>query len=216
MSTPPRRIILAVSDDVSQRLNICQAPETIGKVDFIISCGDLPFDYMEFLMSAFSVPMYYVLGNHDGEGFLRENGKVDFRPDAGESIDGAAAEEKGILIAGLGGAVRHGSTSKNQYTEAEMWRRVLTLAPLLLANQMRYGRRLDIFIAHSPARGIHEGEDPAHRGYASFRWLLDWAKPRWMLHGHTQFARPPRSLQTRVGATEVFFIPPYRILEWEP
>jgi Icc-related predicted phosphoesterase len=95
-----------------------------------------------------------------------------------------------------------------------MWRRVLKLAPQLLTNQVRYGRRLDIFVTHSPARGVHEGEDPAHKGFAAFRWLLEWAKPRWMLHGHTHFARTPRSLCTRVGSTDVFFIPPYRLMHW--
>jgi predicted phosphodiesterase len=214
MNPPPRRTILAVSDDVSQRLNSCCAPEQIGKIDLILSCGDLPFDYLEFLMGWFNAPMFYVLGNHDGEGFYRENGKVDYQPDAGESVDGGTAEAGGILIAGLGGSIRLGYTLKNQYSEAEMWRRVLRLAPRLLTNQVRYGRRLDIFLAHSPARGIHEGEDPAHRGFAAFRWLLDWAKPRWMLHGHSQFIRPPHSLCTRVGSTDIMYVPPYRILQW--
>jgi Icc-related predicted phosphoesterase len=156
-----------------------------------------------------------VLGNHDGEGFYRENGRVDYQPDGGESIDGHAVEAQGILLAGLGGSIRHGFTLKNQYSEAEMWRRVLRLTPQLLSNQARYGRRLDIFVSHSPARGVHESEDPAHRGFAAFRWLLEWAKPRWMLHGHSQFIRPPNSLQTRVGATDVTYIPPYRVLQWE-
>jgi Icc-related predicted phosphoesterase len=215
MTSPVRRTILCVSDDVSRRLNFCQAPQTVGKADFIISCGDLPFDYLEFLMTCFNTPMYYVLGNHDVDGFLRECGQVDYRPDAGESIDGYAVEAKGILLAGLGGSLRRGFTLKNQYTDAEMWRRVLLLAPQLLSNQVRYGRRLDIFVAHSPARGIHESEDPAHRGFAAFRWLLDWAKPRWMLHGHSQFIRPPQSLRTRVGSTDVIYVPPFRLLRWD-
>jgi Icc-related predicted phosphoesterase len=209
-----RRTILCVSDEISQRLDTCQAPDKIGKADLIISCGDLPFDYLEFLMGCFNLPMYYVLGNHDGEGFFRECGQVDYRPDAGDSIDGTALEAKGLLIAGLGGSIRYGFTLKNQYTEAEMWRRVLRLTPQLLSNQVRYGRRLDIFVAHSPARGVHEGEDPAHKGFAAFRWLLEWAKPRWMLHGHSQFIRPPNSLHTKVGSTEVIYIPPYRLLQW--
>jgi hypothetical protein len=214
MTSADRRAILAVSDDVSRRLDSCQAPATTGKVDFIISCGDLPYDYLEFLMNCFNLPMYYVLGNHDGEGFHRSNGKVDYLPDGGESIEGNTVEMKGILIAGLGGSIRYGRTLKNQYSEAEMWRRVLKLTPQLLSNQVRYGRRLDIFVAHSPARGVHESQDPAHRGFAAFRWLLDWAKPRWMLHGHTQFARPPRSLCTQVGSTDVIYVPPFRVLQW--
>jgi Icc-related predicted phosphoesterase len=214
MIPPVRRTILAVSDEISERLNSCQAPEKIGEIDLILSCGDLPFDYLEFLMSCFNTPMYYVLGNHDGEGFCRASGQVDYRPDAGESIDGGTTEAKGILIAGLGGSIRRGKTLKNQYTEAEMWRRVLKLAPLLLSNQVRFGRRLDVFVAHSPARGILEGEDPAHKGFAAFRWLMEWAKPRWMLHGHSQFARRPHSPCTTVGSTAVMYVPPYKLLQW--
>ena len=215
MTAPLKHTILAVSDVVSRVLDSCRVPDAVGKVDFIISCGDLPFDYLELLMSCFNTAMYFVLGNHDGEGFCRENGRVDYQPDCGESIDGRALEAEGILLAGLGGSIRHGLTLKNQYTEAEMWRRVLRLTPQLLSNQARYGRRLDILVTHSPARGIHESEDPAHRGFAAFRWLLEWAKPRWMLHGHSQFIRPPVSLQTRVGATDVTYVPPYRVLHWE-
>jgi Icc-related predicted phosphoesterase len=215
MTLPARCTVLAVSDDVARILDSCRGPETIGKIDLIISCGDMPFDYLELLMGCFNTAMYYVLGNHDGEGFCRESGRVDYMPDGGESIDGCAVEAKGILLAGLGGSIRHGLSLKNQYTEAEMWRRVLRLTPQLLSNQARYGRRLDILVTHSPARGIHESEDPAHRGFASFRWLLDWAKPRWMLHGHSQFLRPPHALQTRVGATDVFYVPPYRVLHWD-
>jgi Icc-related predicted phosphoesterase len=209
-------IILAVSDDVSQALNTCNFPAHIHKVDFIISCGDLPFDYLEFLMSCHNAPMYYVLGNHDTEGFQRNDGKISYRPEAGDSLEGCTRCVNGILIAGLGGSIRYGSTLKNQFTEAEMWRRVLQLTPNLIRNQARYGRRLDIFVTHSPARGIHEGEDPAHRGFAAFRWLLDYANPRWMLHGHTQFTRPTHDMvQTRVGYTAVIYVPPYRLLRWE-
>jgi Icc-related predicted phosphoesterase len=214
MTPPVRQTILAVSDDVSRMLNTCPRQEQFGKVDFIISCGDLPFDYLEFLMNCYNTTMYFVLGNHDGEGFYRDTGEVSYQPDGGDSIDGCTANANGILLAGLGGSIRYGYTLKNQYTESEMWRRVLRLAPLLLTNQVRYGRRLDIFISHSPAQGIHESADPAHRGFAAFRWLIEWAKPRWMLHGHTQFSRPPRSLQTRVGATEIFYIPPFRVFHW--
>jgi hypothetical protein len=216
MTPPVRRTILAVSDDVSRMLNSCQSQDQFGKVDFIISCGDLPFDYLEFLMNCLNTTMFFVFGNHDGEGFYRDTGEVSLRPDGGDSIDGCTVNADGILLAGLGGSIRYGSTLKNQYTESEMWRRVLRLAPQLLTNQVRYGRRLDIFVSHSSPQGIHESEDPAHRGFAAFRWLIEWAKPRWMLHGHTQFVRPPRCLQTRVGATEIFYIPPYRVLHWGP
>jgi uncharacterized protein len=215
MNPSPACSILAVSDEVSPTLDTCKRAASIGRVDLILSCGDLPFDYLEFLMGCYNAPMYYVLGNHDGEGFQREDGKLSCKPDGGDSLENCSISFRGILMAGLGGSIRYGKTSKYQFTEAEMWRRVLQLTPYLLRNQARYGRRLDILVTHSPPRGVHESEDPAHRGFAAFRWLLEYARPRWMLHGHTQFTRPSHALRcTRVGATDVMYIPPYRVLTW--
>jgi Icc-related predicted phosphoesterase len=194
--------ILAVSDEVSPALDTCSIPNHLKNIDFIMSCHN--------------APLYYVLGNHDAEGFQRSNGQVSYRPDAGDSLEGCIRCVDGILLAGLGGSIRYGSTPKHQYTEAEMWRRVLQLTPYLIRNQARYGRRLDIFVTHSPARGIQEGDDPAHRGFAAFRWLLDYANPRWMLHGHTRFTRPSHDpVSARTGRTEVIYVPPYRLLRWE-
>ena len=33
--------------------------------DLVIGCGDLPFDYLEYLVSRLDVPLLYVPGNHD-------------------------------------------------------------------------------------------------------------------------------------------------------
>lgn len=33
--------------------------------DLVVSCGDLPSDYLEYLVSSLNVPLVYVPGNHD-------------------------------------------------------------------------------------------------------------------------------------------------------
>ena len=33
-------------------------------IDLIVSCGDLPYYYLEYVVSMLNVPMYYVRGNH--------------------------------------------------------------------------------------------------------------------------------------------------------
>src|SRR5205823_4064430 len=35
------------------------------KPDLVVGCGDLPFDYLEYLVSRLDVPLLYVPGNHD-------------------------------------------------------------------------------------------------------------------------------------------------------
>ena len=55
--------ILAVADEVDESLY----GDKLDKLrpDLMVSCGDLPFDYLEYLVSRANVPLLYVPGNHD-------------------------------------------------------------------------------------------------------------------------------------------------------
>ena len=44
---------------------------------------------------------------------------------------------------------------------------------------------VDIFIAHSPPRGINDDVDPAHIGLDAFRTYLEEKQPKHFFHGHT-------------------------------
>ncbi len=35
-------------------------------VELIVSCGDLPSHYLEYIVFHVNVPLYYVMGNHGG------------------------------------------------------------------------------------------------------------------------------------------------------
>ena len=59
---PPAEII---ADEIDRRLTVARMREM--EVDLIISCGDLPFEYLEFVMGAVNKPLYFVPGNHDPE-----------------------------------------------------------------------------------------------------------------------------------------------------
>src|SRR6476660_5975018 len=56
--------LLAVSDVVEPQLYNNSVKDWIGPVDVLISCGDLPPYYLDFLASSLDVPLYHVLGNH--------------------------------------------------------------------------------------------------------------------------------------------------------
>jgi uncharacterized protein len=207
--------ILAVSDEVSNALYSSSRPEHLGRIDLLIGCGDLPFDYMEFLTDAFNRPFYYVFGNHDDKGMWRSNGSFSPTPEGPEILEGRLERWRDIRLAGLGGSIRHSSRSTLQYTQMQMWRRVWRLSIRLLLHGRQNGRYLDIFVAHSPMRGVHEGPDPVHAGFDSFRWLLHWARPQWMLHGHTQFTIASHARrQTQFESTLVIYVPPYQVLPW--
>ena len=65
----------------------------------------------------------------------------------------------GIRILGLGGSYRY-KPGINQYTEFQMTRRVSKLFW-----KITFNRGFDILVTHSPAKGVHDGEDMCHRGY---------------------------------------------------
>ena len=57
--------ILAVSDVVKPILFRHSDADPFADVDLILSCGDLPPEYLSRLVNAFKAPLYYVHGNHD-------------------------------------------------------------------------------------------------------------------------------------------------------
>jgi predicted phosphodiesterase len=59
--------ILAVCDEVDSRLyGSHRGPAHLQAApDLMISCGDLPAYYLDYLVSKLDVPLYAVHGNHD-------------------------------------------------------------------------------------------------------------------------------------------------------
>jgi Icc-related predicted phosphoesterase len=71
-------------------------------------------------------------------------------------------------------------------------------------------------VTHSPPRYIHDAEDLCHRGFKSFRWLIDKYHPNYFIHGHIhkRFSDPGERV-TVVDATKVVNTYGYNILEIE-
>jgi Icc-related predicted phosphoesterase len=101
-------------------------------------------------------------------------------------------------------------------TDTEMWGNIAALIPGLLYNRLRYGRWLDVLVAHSPPFGIHDKPDRAHQGFQSFLTFMRWFKPRYLLHGHIHLYRQNEVTKTHYCATDVINIYPFRILDLEP
>jgi uncharacterized protein len=178
--------ILAVSDEVVERLySLC----TVGHfqdIELILGCGDLPYTYLETLVSFLNVPLFYVPGNHDPN-----HNPEDHRTyaEGGSNLDLKLVRYKKFLIGGLGGSIQYRPDGTNQYSQTAAFARALRLYPRLMLNKANYGRALDILITHSPPFGIHDEETQAHQGLKAINWLLRVAKPRYHFHGHTHFQR---------------------------
>jgi Icc-related predicted phosphoesterase len=190
--------------------------QVAGDVDLILGCGDLPYYYLEYIVSMLDKPMYYVHGNHDPLEEHTPSGERITGPSGGIDLDGRIINCNGYLIGGLQGCIRYKPHAPFQYTNWEMWLKVLALVPRMVFNQVVKGRAMDIFIAHSPPMHIHNGSDHVHRGFTSFLWLLQHFKPRYMFHGHQHVYNQDEITVTTYYETVIHNIYPYKIIELEP
>lgn len=182
--------ILSISDQMVDRMYSPHIRSMFPDVDLIISCGDLPYYYLEYILDTLNSPMYFVHGNHDPEVEIAEHGERKY-PWGAVNLHGKIVDHKGMILLGYEGSIRY-SNSIHQYTQWEMWLQVLKNVPGLVWNRIRKGRYLDILVTHSPAHGLGDENDPAHTGFKAFRWLIKRFKPRYHFHGHVH--RYDRSL----------------------
>ena len=204
--------ILTVSDQMVERIYSLAANGHFNDVDVILGCGDLPYTYLEYIVSILNKPLFYIPGNHDPA--YEPHHKTTYA-EGGSNLDLKTATVKNLLLAGLGGSIRYRPDGVNQYTQLQATWRAMALLPNLLFNRLRYGRALDILITHSPPYGIHDEQDEiAHQGLKAINLLIRWAQPRYVFHGHTHFFRHNLAdSTTHVGRTTVMNIFPYKVIE---
>ncbi len=204
--------ILAVSDQVVEGIYSLRIRERFGDVDLVLSCGDLPYSYLEYIVSMLDVPCFFVHGNHDRPEYM-SSGQTLTRPGGWVNLDERTLMCQGLLLAGLEGSIQYKPRALYQYTELGMAYKVWRLAPALLLNRLFRGRYLDVLITHAPPFGIHDGEDWPHRGFKTFLTLMARFRPRYLLHGHKHIYGPePR--HTRYRQTEVINVYPFQVIEW--
>jgi Calcineurin-like phosphoesterase len=215
--------VLAVSDEVDAGL--CAGVGLASDAELILACGDLPFGYLRYLMNALDVPLVFVPGNHDPDltGYRVSRAGLTLRaglparapwPDGSICADGAVADVAGLRIAGLGGCRRY-SGGPNQYSDRQQSRRARALSRRARWRRMRDGRPVDVLLAHSPPRGVGDGDDPVHQGFTALNRLVDLLRPTLLLHGHVapcDVARPGR----RLGGTTVCNVVGRHLIDIEP
>jgi len=205
--------LLAVTDKVIDLIYSPSVVEKFGDVDMVLSCGDLPYYYLEYIVTMLCVPLLYVHGNHDPPVEYSASGAQLTGPGGCSNIHGRLVRERGLSIAGLEGSIRYKPQGIYQYTETQMWTQTLKLSPALLHNRLVTGCPLDIMLAHSPPFGIHNGRDRTHVGFRSFLWLMDRFRPRYLLHGHRHVYNPLEVTETQYEDTTVINVYPYKVLE---
>jgi Icc-related predicted phosphoesterase len=184
--------VLAVSDEVDEALAADPGPARTAEL--ILACGDLPFEYLDTLMNALDVPLVFVPGNHDRDvsGFRLARSGLTLRaglparppwPDGAVNADGRVVDVAGLRVAGLGGCLRYGA-GPNQYTDRQQGLRALRLRGAARWRRLRDGRGVDVLLTHAPPRGVGDGDDAPHRGFAALPGLVRALAPTALLHGH--------------------------------
>jgi hypothetical protein len=207
--------ILCIADHIDPLVYSPGIKERFRDVGLVLSAGDLPLTYYDFIVSTLNKPLLFVFGNHNLRGMEQFRGVPEFvgrspaqpreadPPATGAVyVSGRVRREKGVLVAGLGGS-RWYNGGENQYTDLQAWLRLALLAPRLLFNRLRFGRYLDVLLTHAPPLGVHDAQDPCHRGFRSLLWFMRVFKPRYLVHGHIHLYSDDAARVSRWGQTTV-------------
>jgi Icc-related predicted phosphoesterase len=200
--------ILCISDRVETTLYGPSLNHYASGVEAVISCGDLPFSYLEYIVTFLGVPVYYVLGNHDPAPDGKEH------PEGCIPLDGEVVDIGGVLVAGLSGS-RMYSGGPNQYTERQMRRRARALSWRIRLRKLLGRPAPSVFVTHSPAFGLGDREDHAHVGFESFLEIMDRHEPELWLHGHVHLYGPDQEKQrvTKRGGTNILNVFGHKFIE---
>ncbi len=209
--------ILAIADETTNSLSVGRIRSIAP--DLVVACGDLPFDYLDYVASAANRTLLYVPGSHDPDLKTRplpmytdSNYSLSWKeppgPPGGVNLDGSLEEWKGLTFAGLGGSLLYRS-GPNQYSEREMWLRTLRLRARARALELIGKGKVDVLVTHSPPRGHG---DLAHRGFECFEGLVERLEPEVVLHGHVapHGVEPP---DRTIGNSRLLNVIPYRVIE---
>jgi calcineurin-like phosphoesterase family protein len=210
--------VLVIADEVASNLQ----ERTLREIDpdLVLSAGDLPWDYLEWIASSVDVPMVFVPGNHDPEiesarggrfgDYFEPGAMCDFpRPHGVINADQEVVEAAGLRIAGLGGCVRY-RRGPHQYTQ----RQYRTRANRLLRKARSTGP-VDVLLTHAPPRGLGDAEDGPHLGIEALHKVLLRLEPSWHLHGHIHpygMTMPDR----QVGPTTIRNVIPWMVVDITP
>lgn len=191
--------MLAVADE---EVPAMQSRARDLQVDLVLAGGDLPWDYLESLVSLVNAPAAYVPGNHDPEAGPGPRGLID--------VDEHVVTVGGLRVAGLGGCVRY-NEGPHQYTQGEYDKRARRLL-----REARGGDPVDVLLTHAPPLGLGDDEsDPSHLGISALHGVIETLRPSWHLHGHIHpygMHKPDR----QVGRTTIRNVIPWQVLDIEP
>lgn len=214
--------ILCISDQVDPRVYSPCIKERFSDVDLILSAGDLPMDYLDYIVSTLNKPLYFVFGNHHTKDlkFFRKIWNYQLIEEEKHAffcgaihVGSKVKMEGNFLIAGLGGSMWY-NNGVNQFTDFQMFMESVKLIPGLLWNRVFHGRCLDVLLTHSPPCGIHDRKDRCHSGFKTYLWFMKVFKPKFLIHGHVHLYDMCEQRRTQWKNTAVINAFSHYVLEY--
>lgn len=189
--TIPRPMrLLAISDEIDPVLWHHLDRTALEPLDLLVSCGDLPPDYLSYIEGTLRVPFAYVTGNHDlDEAWRQEAARL---LPARRRTDLIEAAGLGLGLLDWPGS----NTARTKWQARAAWRDAVGLWFVSLLR----GKRPAIVASHVAPHEAGETPDVYHRGFPAYRWLAERLRPALWLHGHTTPASVPERV-TRIGPT---------------
>src|SRR3990170_5381968 len=174
--------VLVIADEEAPNLTV----QTLRDLtpDLVLSAGDLPWHYVEYVASCVDAPVVFVPGNHDPEierakrnrnGTFTTDGMIcdGPRPHGATNADQHVIDAAGLRIAGLGGCVRY-KPGPHQYTQREYHSRARRLL-----RRAKRGGPIDVLLTHAPPLGLGDGDDKPHEGIEALHTVLERLQPSW-------------------------------------
>lgn len=206
--------ILAVADHIDPLVYSSLIKTRFKDVDVVLGAGDLPLEYYSYIVSTLNKPLLFVFGNHNLNRFQEIRSRHITDPRTWEDnvrldnslgavhISSRTYRVGKTLFAGMGGCMRY-NEGENQFSEFQMFWKLVGLIPGLLWNRIRYGRWLDVFLTHAAPRGVGDKQDLCHLGFQNFHWFVKWFKPRYLIHGHIHLYDLNEARERLLGKTQV-------------
>lgn len=156
---PQVNLLIIADDEFEAKRFAADTP-----VDLLISLGDMPDSViLEVAEKCRCHEILAVKGNHDsGASFL---GPV-------RDLHLQSFEYQGITFGGFCGAWKYKPRGHHLFEQEEVEALLSNFPPV------------DVFIAHSSPRGIHDRDDEVHIGFVAFTRYIQRAWPRLFLHCH--------------------------------
>ena len=154
------------------------------EVDVLISLGDLPDEVILQVADCCNPKeILAVRGNHDAD--------IPF-PEGVRDMHLAVHEINGMKFGGFCGSLRY-KGGPHMFAQAEVEELMKNFPPV------------DVFLAHSSPRAIHDREaGGVHVGFVGLANYLTRCQPKLFLHGHTHIAQESLVGSTRVVGTYGF------------